>query len=106
MKRLLLLLPLLLVTGCGGYGSQREAGKACKEWSLGEGTFQKGYFIDKTFSQGIRSCELEQATRQFLGMEYPKAEAGTTYIGGASGSFTNEYGSELESEVIKKRFKY
>ena len=31
MKRLLLLLPLLLVTGCG-YGSRLEADEACDEW--------------------------------------------------------------------------
>ena len=31
MKRILLLLPLLLVTGCG-YGSKLEADEACDEW--------------------------------------------------------------------------
>ena len=31
MNRLLLLLPLLLVTGCG-YGSKLEAEEACNEW--------------------------------------------------------------------------
>ena len=106
MKRLLLLLPLLFIAGCGGYGSQLEAGMACKEWSFGEGTFRKGYLIDKAVTEGIRSCINEGATRQVLGMEHPKAEAGTFYKDDRLGSFRNGRGKVLGPKVIKKRFKY
>ena len=106
MKRVLLLLPLLFIAGCGGYGSQREAKTACTVWSLKEGGFQKGGFIDTASTLSIRSCIHDAATRQVLGYRYANAEEGTLYIGDGSGSFTNDYGRLLEPAVVAKRFRY
>ena len=109
MKRLLLILPLLFVGGCGGYSSMAEARAACREWSFGQGTFRKGYFIDQVSNQGIRSCINEMATRQVLGYQYTGAQEGTTYLRSGTSITTpyiNENGNVLKSEVIKKRFKY
>ena len=108
MKKLLLLLPLLLIAGCGKYGSQMEADSACDSWRSEKGSFETANSVhSKAFPYDIRMCINEGVTSQILGMEYPKAEAGTTYIGDdVSRTFTNENGKVLEGKVIAKRFKY
>ena len=110
MKRLLLLLPLLFITSCGGYGSMVEAESACSSWRA------KGGYINRASSPGekayfrfIRGCENEEATRQVLGYDRPGAQKGTTYIGDGRyqfGIYKNENGHVLGRRVITKRFRY
>ena len=95
MKRLLLPLLLLLLSGCK-YGSEREARGACGKWEDKGGQIRKTYtdfkrvgssYIDmegkrrfeykiKDFGGEIlvdkRYCYREKSTRQILGMEQEK----------------------------------
>lgn len=109
MKRLLLLLPLLLVTGCG-YGSMTEAEAACSSWAGKGGRILRALDADdEPYTSFIRGCENEEATRQVLGYDIPGAQIGTTYIGNGQiffGKYTNENGHVLGRQVITKRFKY
>ena len=109
MKRLLLLLPLLLVTSCG-YGSMVEADAACSSWAYKGGRIKQARSADdEPYSRLIRGCENEEVTRQVLGYDIPTAQAGTTYIGDGHiyfGKYTNENGHVLGRQVITKRFKY
>jgi len=110
MKRLLLLLPLLFVAGCGKYGSRLEAGSACSSWEEKKGTFEtRDCHYCRLDIEPIRWCLEERETRQILGFEYPNAQADTTYVGEGArnpGTFTNENGRALKPEAISKRFKY
>ena len=115
MKRLLLLLPLLLVTGCGygsmdEYGSMIEADADCESWvDKGGRILQALSTDDEPYMTFIRGCEYERATRQFLGYDIPGAQVGTTYIGDGKWvgtTYTNENGHVLGRRVITKRFKY
>ena len=108
MKRLLLLLPLLLLTGCR-YGSMREARAACNSWASKSGYIWKGFDPSGFASSPIRDCEHEKVTRQVLGYDIPGAQAGTRYLTDGdflSGTFTNENGHVLGRRVVTKRFKY
>ena len=110
MKRLLLLLPLLMVTGCG-YGSMAEAEAACGKWANKGGFIKKASSIDgEPWKSVFRSCKNEAVTRQILGYEIPGAQAGTTYIAANGdiefGIYTIENGHRLGRAVITKRFKY
>ena len=110
MKRLLLLLPMLFIAGCGGYGSMTEADAACSSWAYKGGRIKRARDADdKPYSSLIRGCENEEVTRQVLGYDIPGAQKGTTYIGDGKyffGTYTNENGHVLGRQVITKRFKY
>ena len=110
MKRLLLLLPLLFIAGCGGYGSMTEARAACSAWADKGGRILRALDADdEPYNSFIRGCGNEEATRQVLGYDIPGAQAGTTYIGDGQiyfGKYTNENGHVLGRQVITKRFKY
>ena len=108
MRKLLLLLPLLFIAGCGKYGSYAEADKACVMWRLEKGSFETANSVhSKAFIYDIRECLNEGVTSQILGYEYSKAEAGTTYIlDDVTKTFTNENGKVMGNQVIAKRFKY
>ena len=109
MKRLLLLLPLLLVTGCG-YGSMAEADVACAKWAVKGGSFRKAYVAyDEGWEPLIRSCKNEAVTRQVLGYDIPGVQKGTTYVRDGdyiTGVYVNENGHVLRDQRITKRFKY
>ena len=109
MKRLLLLLPLLLVTGCG-YGSMVEADAACSSWAYKGGRIKQARSADdEPYSRLIRGCENEEVTRQVLGYDIPTAQAGTTYIGDGKwvgATYTNENGHVIKGQLLTKRFKY
>ena len=84
MKRLSFLLAVLL-TGCSSrYGSAMEAVQACMDWKkqgLSEGRtyllYKEAEFDYKTLREipatwakdEMRDCQLEQSTRQWLGVE-------------------------------------
>ena len=110
MKRLLLLLPLLFIAGCGGYGSMAEAESACSRWRWKGGYIKKASSPgEKAYQRFIRACENEAATRQVLGYERPGTQEDTTYIGDGRyqfGTYTNENGDVLGRRRITKRFKY
>ena len=107
MKRLLLLLPLLFIAGCGKYGSFTEARSACDSWRSEKGSFEMANSVhSRAVPLAIRMCINEVVISQLLGMEYPEADAGTTYIGDGTATFTNENGKVLKSRAIVKRFKY
>ena len=109
MKRLLLLLPLLLLTGCG-YGSMVEARAACSSWASKGGRIKRAHSADREpYWSFIRGCENEEVTRQVLGYDIPGAQAGTTYIGDGKwvgATYTNENGHVIRGQVLTKRFKY
>ena len=107
MKRLLLLLPLLFIAGCGKYGSWEEASSACNSWRFEKGRFEIATQVQSNvLKTAIRRCSDDNATRQVLGYEYSKAEASTTYIGDSKGFFTNENGKALGPSMVTKKFKY
>ena len=60
MKRLLLLLPLLILGGCK-YSSMREAQSSCNKWELDPPVNAKHH----------RLCLNERDTRQVMGIERP-----------------------------------
>ena len=121
MNRLLLLLPLLMVTGCG-YGSKFEAKNACLLWaSAGDKLTYKisgsEYKPERLNAKGkprnviardyirwidektvdSRSCYPEQETKQFLGQTKEIINQKDYYIRGEKPEF------ELS---ITKKFKY
>ena len=112
MKGLLLLLPLLFIAGCGGYGSMTEARAACSSWAYEGGRIKTARTANsKAYSKRIRGCKNEPTTRQVLGYDIPGAQAGTTYIRDTSGDYitdvyANENGHVLRDQRITKRFKY
>ena len=65
MKRLLLLLPLLLIAGCGKYGSQIEARAECRLW----GTFDEKYPMDLS-NPRARVCLYDKDV--ILGVDLPE----------------------------------
>ena len=109
MKRLFLLLPLLLLTGCG-YGSMVEADAACSSWASKGGRIKRAHSADREpYWSFIRGCENEEVTRQVLGYDIPGVQVGTTYIGNGTWidtTYTNENGHVLGRQVITKWFKY
>ena len=108
MKRLFLLLPLLLLTGCG-YGSMVEADAACSSWASKGGRIKRAHSADREpYWSFIRGCENEEVTRQVLGYDVPGAQIGTTYIGDGKyfTTYTNENGHRLGRQVLTKKFKY
>ena len=108
MKRLLLLLPLLFIAGCGKYGSYVEADSACNSWRFQKGSVDIANSVhSKAKTIPIRVCVNEVVTSQILGYEYPEAEASTTYIFKSGAGLVNENGNVLPKlGVIAKRFKY
>ena len=108
MKKLLLLLPLLLVGGCGKYGSYAEANSACNSWKFERGSVDIASSVhSKAKTIPIRLCMNEDVTRQILGYEYSKADESTTYIIKGGTELVNENGNVLPIlRVIAKRFKY
>ena len=110
MKRFLLLLPLLFIAGCGGYGSMTEARAACSSWAYKGGRIKTARSANsKAYAKRIRGCKNEPTTRQVLGYDIPGAQAGTTYIGEGIyifGAYKNENGDVLGRQMITKRFKY
>ena len=109
MKKLLLLLPLLLIAGCGKYGSYAEADEACMVWRLEKGNIDIAESVhSKVQTVPIRLCMNEGVTSQILGYEYSKADENTTYIASGTGAgLINENGNVLPTlRVIAKRFKY
>ena len=109
MKKLLLLLPLLLIAGCGKYGSYAEADSACNSWRFEKGSVDIANSVhSKAKTIPIRLCINEGVTSQILGYEYSKADENTTYIASGTGAgLINENGNVLPTlRVIAKRFKY
>ena len=110
MKRLLLLLPLLFIAGCGKYGSMVEARAACRSWAYKGAEIQQARSAeDEVSTISVRGCDNEEATKQVLGYEWPTAQAGTTYIGDdkwIGTTYTNENRHVIRRQVITKRFKY
>ena len=109
MKRLLLLLLPLLVSGCG-YGSMFEADEACRAWKYKGGYIKQAIDTDdEPYWAIIRSCDDDVTTRQVLGYDIPGVQVGTTYIGNGTWidtTYTNENGHVLGRQVITKWFKY
>ena len=108
MRKLLLLLPLLLIAGCGKYGSYAEAASACNSWRFEKGRIDIANSVhSKAKTIPIRLCMNEDVTTQILGYEYTTAEATTTYIRKSGTGLVNENGNVLPTlRVIAKRFKY
>jgi len=104
-RLLLLLVPMLLLGGCGTYGSLREASDACSNWREQGGTFTRdfGPYYDRPLDRGggnryvempVRSCTTETETRQVLGLVGPYAKG------------TEGYDWELHQGKVQARFRY
>ena len=114
MGRLLLLLaPFLLISGCGKYASLREARAACLSWKLEGGTYtwdigprpawdttRHGHMRFQEWP--VRDCDLEEDTRQILGLVGP-FEKGSTLRKADGGEGPWQDKSKWE---IKTRFRY
>ena len=108
MRKLLLLLPLLFIAGCGKYSSYAEADSACNSWRFEKGSVDIANSVhSKSKTIPIRLCANEPVTSQILGYEYSKADENTTYILKGSTGLVNENGNVLPTfRVIAKQFKY
>ena len=107
MKRLLLLAPMLLLSGCGKYGSMTEAQDACQSWSEKGGSYtwdigprpswDSGRYLHIRFQEWpVRNCRTEKETRQVLGLIGPYAK----------GSTTKNRPWEIWQGKVKARFRY
>ena len=121
MKKLLFILPILLVGCSGKYQSRSQAYSACNEWADKGGVAKYLYktveFLDPnmdfnnpsidfdkiraktiTKTRYLRFCELERETNQFLGGTYYKLKKSKTY--------TEKEIRDLNQTKIIKNFKY
>ena len=82
MKSLLLMPLVLLLAGCGRYGSSKEANAACRKWVELGGEYTVDLGAPKPWDPlgyvqysktSVRHCELEKETSQWLGTVRPHA---------------------------------
>ena len=101
MRSLLLLPLLLLLAGCGRYGSSKEAKDACWKWAELGGVYKVDYGFRSSYpyrDYPVRRCTMEKETRQWLGVVAPHAE----------GEVVNyrDHKGRLDSTTVKKRFPF
>ena len=101
MKRLLLL-PLLLLAGCGArYPSAAEALAACNDWKAAGGSFRAELDPGDWITLSVRRCKQDPAGL-YLGVVNGDVEAGAQF------SFTQGHlwSSHAQPQRILERFRY
>ena len=103
MRSLLLLPLLLLLAGCGRYGSSKEAIAACRKWAELGGEYTLNLppardYLDALQRRRypVRHCELEQETSQWLGTVSPHA----------MGEIVEPSDHREDSTTVKTRFPF
>ena len=126
MKQLpLVILSILICSGCTKYGSFYEANKSCIKWANEAGTYsgiiqakkktdltQKGkeyLYEDTTNTFPMRKCQLDKETKQLLGLSATNRDENKTYYFPETQRLKNSPENILDINInweVEQRFKY